>query len=291
MIESMTGYGRGTAGKGFCRWTVEIRSLNHRFFDFSARLPNAFSAFEAEVQKLVQSCLKRGKIILSASLSDERPLSERLILDEEKSDIYFKTLKKIARRYGLRDHIELKDFIALPNLFSVEKKDASSRYWSGLKKAVEEALAKLRAMRLAEGRQLVRDFVKRADIIRKGLEEIEKLSEGQAASYKDMLQKRIKALQAGSEADEDRIAREVVFFADRSDVTEELVRAKHHVGSFVSFLSAKGETGKKLDFVLQELQREVNTIASKAQNVAVSNKVIQIKSELEKVREQLQNIV
>ncbi len=291
MIEGMTGFGRASVGTGAFRWTVEIRSLNHRFLDFSVRLPNTFSAWEADIQKLVQSRLKRGKITVSTSLANERANGERMVLDEAKLDFYVRTFKRIARKYHLQDGIGIREFVALPNLFAVEKKEVSGQYWQGLKKAVQEALEKLLKMRLAEGHALSKDLSGRIVKIRRAVNVIERSAKRSIVDYQTNLEKRIQSLDERIKIDPDRLAREVVMQAERSDITEEIVRARHHFDSFIKSLHSNEEAGKKLDFITQEIHREVNTITSKAQNFKISNEVVQIKSELEKIREQIQNIV
>jgi uncharacterized protein (TIGR00255 family) len=247
--------------------------------------------WEVDVQKIVQSRLKRGKITLSASLSGEKPTAERLLLDDAKLAFYMRTFKRIAKRYRLEGRIGIREAISLPNLFTVERKEISSRYWVDLKKAVQEALGKLNGMRLAEGWTIARDLTTRAGKISKSLSAIRKEAQKFPARYREQLSARIQALDERIKLDPDRLAREVAFQAERCDITEEIVRAVHHMESFVKSLGGNGETGKKLDFIVQEIQREVNTTASKAQNTRISDEVVRIKSELEKIREQIQNIV
>ena len=291
MIEGMTGFGRAQAGTGLYRWTVEIRSLNSRFFDFSIRLPNTFSVWESDIQKLVQSKLKRGKVTISASLANDKTPSERLVLDEVKMDFYVKSLKKAAKRYGLEGAIGIREFIGLPNLFTVEKKDSSEQYWKTLKAAVESAFRKLLEMRTQEGRALAKDLVMRAKKMKRSLTLIEGFVQKSVEHYKTQFEKRVNELTAGSRLDPERLAIEVAIQAERSDITEEIVRAKHHLDSFLKTVASEGEAGKKLEFIAQEIHREVNTIASKAQDFHISDEVVLVKSELEKIREQIQNIV
>ncbi len=291
MIEGMTGFGRATAGKPPFRWTVEIRSLNHRFFDFSVRLPNSFSVWEADLEKLIGAHLKRGKVTMSASLLNEKTIGERLTLDETKLDFYVRTFKRIAKRYRLGGELGIREFIHLPNLFTADKKDVSHRYWAGLKAATQEAFRKLQQMRLSEGRTISKDLLGRAGKISCAVQTIERVSKKSPSAYHEGLLKRIQALDEKIKLDPDRLAREVAFLAERSDITEEVVRAKHHLESFTKSLGGNGEAGKKLEFIVQEIHREVNTIASKAQNFGISDEVVRVKSELEKIREQIQNIV
>ncbi len=292
MIEGMTGFGRAQAGSGLYHWTVEIRSLNSRFFDFSIRLPNTFSVLESDIQKIIQPKLKRGKVTVSASLTnDKSPAAERLVLDHAKMDFYVKTLKKAAKRYGLTGVIGVRELISLPNLFTVEKKDNSELYWKPLKAAVEDAFKKLLQMRVAEGRSLAKDLTMRAQKIKSSLAVIEKVIPKSIEDYRAQFEKKINELANNVKLDPERVAIEVAIQAERADITEEIVRAKHHLDSLLGTIQTGGEAGKKLEFIAQEIHREVNTIASKAQDFRISDEAVRMKSELEKIREQIQNIV
>lgn len=291
MIESMTGFGRATIGNRTCSWTVEIRSLNHRFLDFSVRLPSAFSGWEADIQKIVQSQLKRGKITVSTTFATEREIHEKIVFDEEKLGLYLKTFRKVSKKYGLRDDLGMREVINLPNIFLVEKPDASSHYWEVLKRAIDQAVKKLLVMRTHEGRSIARDLTGRIKKIKTSFSKIEAFAVTMPEIYRDLLTKRIQDLAKDIAVEQDRLAREVAFQVDRSDISEEITRAKHHLESLTQALGSNQETGKKLDFILQEMNREANTIGSKAQNVQISDEVIRIKSELEKIREQVQNIL
>lgn len=292
MIESMTGFGRATVSNRTCAWTVEIRSVNHRFLDLSVRLPSAFSGWEADIQKMIQTQLKRGKITVGTTFTTEQETQhDKIVFDEEKLNFYLKTFRKVSKKHGLRDDLGMREVITLPNIFLVEKPDASSHYWDVLKKAIDQSIKKLLAMRAHEGQAIARDLTARVKRIKSSIGKISKLAENMPVIYKELLTKRIQELAKDIAVEPDRIAREVAFQVDRSDISEEITRAKHHIESLIQALDSNQETGKKLDFILQELNREANTIGSKAQNVQISDEVIRIKSELEKIREQVQNIL
>ncbi|PIQ86064.1 MAG: YicC family protein [Candidatus Omnitrophica bacterium CG11_big_fil_rev_8_21_14_0_20_45_26] len=291
MIEGMTGFGRATTGKGVYRWTVELRSVNHRFFDFSARLPNQFSAWESDIQKLIQPKLKRGRVMFSATLSNGKSLSEKLVLDESKLGFYVRTFRKIAKRHHLSDHLELRDLITMPNLFTVERQDNPTRHWHFLKTAVTQALTQMLRMRQVEGKALARDLIKRVRLVERAVSKIEKTAKESRTHLSKQFQEKVNKISEKVKLDPERLAREVAILAERADITEEIVRARHHIASLLKSLQGTGEAGKKLDFMLQEMNREVNTIASKAQNFPIASEVVSIKSELEKIREQVQNIV
>ncbi|MBI4387652.1 MAG: YicC family protein [Candidatus Omnitrophica bacterium] len=291
MIEGMTGFGRATAGVGSYRWTVEIRSINHRFLDCSIRLPGTFSSFEADIQKMVEACIRRGKVTVNATLANEKTSGEKLKVDLEKLKFYLKTLKTIARRHHLQGQVGIRELMMLPNLFTVEKRDFSKRYQAILKEAAQNAIKKLLTMRVIEGRLIAKDLSKRIHQIKTALHTIEARCEGSPARYQEQLTKKLESLVENLKLDPDRLAREVALQAERSDITEELVRAKHHVDSLLKAILGNGEAGRKLEFIVQEIQREVNTMSAKAQDFHISTDVVRIKSELEKIREQIQNIV
>ena len=291
MIQSMTGYGRASVSRRPFRLTVEIRSVNHRYFDYSAYLPPAFSSLDADIRKLVQDQLIRGRITVHASFSNESSLDEKLVLDERKLDFYVKTLRHIGRRYHLNGGVSLNSILTLPNLFKVEKKEIDGQYQKLLRATVSEALKKMILARQREGRSLAQDIVKRVKKITDVVTAVDRKAKLAPRDYKARLQKRLQTMADGVKADPERLAREVAMYAERADVTEEIVRAKHHLQSLVKCLHSSGERGKELDFILQELNREANTIASKAQDFDIAQHVVSVKSELEKIREQIQNVV
>lgn len=291
MIESMTGFGRASAGKGSLRWRVEIRSLNHRFFDLNSKLPELLAVREADIEKMLRPVLRRGRVNITISRDGEWGEAERPVLDEKKLDFFVRAMKKMARRYRLKDELRPRDLFLLPGVFTVEKKNVSERFWPVIKSAIQKASEKLRRMRLAEGRMIARDFAKRLRHIAQAFGTVEMFAKTFTGDYRGRLEKKVKELSQGLEIEPERLAKEVVLRAERADITEEIVRGKHHVDSLLQLLDSHEEAGKKIDFILQEIQREANTIASKSEDVRISNEVIRIKSELEKIREQVQNIV
>ncbi len=291
MINSMTGFGEASGGKSPFRLSVEIRSWNHRFFEFSSRLPNCLAELEEKIRDLVYTRVKRGKITLSVSLKNGAGDLSGLVLDDEKIDFYVRAIRKVQKKYGLKDPISVNTLFAIPNLFTVDRGVKSAAvYWPSLKKILEEALKRLERAKAREGAALAKDMKRRAGFISEAIDHIEKAAKHLPAERRMQLSQRIQELTQGVSLDQERLEREVAFMAERSDVTEEIVRARHHLNMMQASLSGWGETGKKLDFISQELHREANTIASKAQHAEIAEQIIRIKGELEKIREQVQNI-
>lgn len=291
MIKSMTGFGQAAGGRPPFRLAVEIRSWNHRFFEFSSRLPNALVELEEKIRDLVYGRIKRGKITLSVSLKNGTNDLDGLVLDEAKIDFYVRAIRNVQKKYRLKDSVSVHTLFAIPNLFTVDRGSKSAAtYWPSLKKILEEALGRLELAKAKEGAALARDIRKRAGFISDAIDRIEKAAKHLPAERRTQLNQKIQELTQGISLDSERLEREVALMAERSDITEEIVRTRHHLDMVRSSLSGSGEAGKKLDFIAQELHREANTIGSKVQHPEVTDQMIRIKGELEKIREQVQNI-
>ena len=289
MLYSMTGYGQAKSRIGKRQCTVELRSVNHRYLDISVRLPASLSAFESELRKLIGEKIKRGKINVYFSWNGES--ESELQIEEKKIAYYVRTLRRIGRGLKLDPGFSISDLIHLPGVFSGNSDSSiSDREWALARGLVKQALARLSDMRAREGAQLVKDIEKRLDKVVDSVSVIRKLSKQLPELYKARLSKRIEELSSGIGLEPQALAREVALFADRSDVTEELVRLEHHLDFFRKTLHEAGEIGKRLDFISQEIHRETNTIASKTASHQVQKYVIGIKTEVEKIREQIQNI-
>ncbi len=289
MLYSMTGYGQAKSRIGKRQCSVEFRSVNHRHLDISVRLPASLSAFESELRKLISEKIKRGKINVYFNWNGES--EAELEIEEKRIAHYVTQLRKIGRKLKLDPRIAISDVIQLPGIFAASSDGKISDHeWSLTQNLVKQALSHLMEMRAKEGAQLVKDIEKRLDKIEDAVSLIGKLSKQLPAQYKERLSKRIEELAGGVNLEPQALAREVALFADRSDITEELVRLDHHLKFFRKTLGAPGEVGKQLDFITQEIHRETNTIASKAAHHNIQKYVIGIKTEVEKIREQIQNI-
>ena len=291
MIKSMTGFGKGQSLSNLGSIVVEIRSLNHKYFDLVARLPNHLSVFEEKVRDYAKQRIRRGRVNLSVSWESKQKIKAPLTLDLELAQKYHRQLLKLKRQLKIKDDLGITQIMSLPEVVTyAQKKENVRRIWPYLKKAVEVALSKLIRMRQAEGRRLQRDLLKRLGNIRRSLESIERQEPKVIERYRKKLLLKVKALSGSKKLDQDRIAEEVALFVRNIDVSEEITRIKSHLKGFRQALRNQKEAGKELDFMAQELFREANTIGAKAADFRISGWVIKIKSQIEKMREQLQNV-
>ena len=291
MIRSMTGYGRGESSGKFGTIKVDIKTLNHRFFDISSRLPEGLAIFEDKTREYVQRRIKRGRVNLSVNYHDGVVRTEKLVLDKKLAASLLREIRKFKKEQKLKGEIDLNQIITFPGVLTYSGSTANmGKLWRNLKEALDEALENLDESRAREGRNLSEDMLSRIHKIEKNIRAIEKRAHTSIRHYKKALYERIKELSGGIEIDKGRLEQEVALYARSCDVTEEIIRFKSHVISFDKFLSSGGEKGKTLDFVAQELMREVNTIGAKSSDFQISSRVIKIKSEIEKIREQVKNI-
>jgi uncharacterized protein (TIGR00255 family) len=290
MAASMTGFGRAEIEEDNIRFSVEINTVNNRFLEYQMRLPKSLSQLENDIKLLLGSKFSRGKIMVTVNQDQEQP-DGAIVLDEARADAYFRIYQLLRERYALKGDLNMHDFASMPDLVKVEKEEEDlERIWNVLKKAITKAADAAVAMRSIEGANLVRDMLSRVMEISKVTGEIEMLSGQNVKAYQTRLKDRIGELLQGVEVDEERIAVEVALWADKSDITEECVRLKSHLDQFESSLTESGPVGKRLNFILQELNRETNTIGDKSAFYEISRRVITVKEEVERLREQIQNI-
>lgn len=292
MIRSMTGYGRGEARGRLGMIRVEVKSLNNKFFDIVPRIPAGLSMFEDRLREYIQKKVKRGRINVSISYDDayEKP-QKRASIDKKLAISLLREIKLFAKEQKLRGDVDINYLAALPGVITYEAQKIDSReVWPGLKKALDAALANLDESRRSEGLHLSNDLLFRVKKIEKAIGIIEKQSSKSAEHYKKELSLKIKELSGGIELDRERLAQEAATYVKNCDITEEITRIKSHAISFEKSLASGGEKGKTLDFVAQELIREINTIGAKSSDFQISSHVIDIKGEIEKIREQLKNI-
>ncbi len=291
MIKSMTGYGRGEASGRFGTIKVEIKSLNNKFFDLGAKLPNGLAIFEDRIREYVQKSIKRGRVNLSIAHEHGGEGSRRITLNMRLASSLLREIKRFQRSEGLKGPIDLNAIIAFPGVLGCADTAVDARrLWSSIRRALDEALRNLDRTRCREGRILAQEMRSRARKIRRYIEATKKRSNKSIAHYKNEFARRVKELSGGIEIDKARLAQEVAIYAKNCDVTEEITRIRSHTENFEKSLRADGEKGKVLDFIAQELMREANTIGSKSSDFQISNYVIKIKSEIEKIREQVKNI-
>ncbi|WP_425448980.1 YicC/YloC family endoribonuclease [Dethiothermospora halolimnae] len=292
MIRSMTGFGRGENRDDKRQFTVEIKSLNHRYNDIIVRMPKHLNYLEEKIKKLVKSKIKRGRIEIYINLDYIGEGSVDVKVDLPLAKAYRESLEALSNELKIMDHISMELISTFPDILKVEKSEEDEeKVWTCLKLSIEEALEKMIEMRVSEGKELSQDIKTRGAEIQKIIKDIEARSTKVIEEYKDKLTNRIdELLDDKYEIDEGRLANEVAIFADKSNINEELVRLYSHINQLNKILESEGSVGRKLDFLVQEMNREANTIGAKSSDVSITNCVVDIKSELEKIREQVQNI-
>lgn len=289
MIYSMTGYGRGQYEEGGIKYTVEIRSVNHRFLDIYVRMPKYLS-IEEKIKSFIKQRISRGRV--DVYVNEERGEEIKTIeVDKNLSKAYYYALEELKKEFRIQEDISLSLLASFPDVLvrkEVEKDEEA--LWGIIQPALDEALSNLIKMRMQEGRELAQDIEKKLEALEKIVSAIKERAPKVVAEYREKLKDRIKEIFELSKVDEQRLEEEVVIFAERSCIDEELVRIKTHIEQFKNNMTAPEPKGRKLDFILQEMHREANTIGSKSQDVEIKTKVIDLKSEIEKLREQVQNI-
>jgi len=291
MVKSMTGFGRGQAKFRNGKITVEIKTVNHKFFDESLKLPGGITAFEDKIKESLQKRIRRGKINLNLVYDGKLLKNERIVIDQKVAKNYYHQLHKLMKHLGLNSDITVKDIIALPGVISYDAVEGDfSAIWPKIKQALELAIDHVIKDREKEGHALHVDLRKRTKHIEKMLAVIKTRAHLNIDEYRKRFADRIKSLTNGREVDRGRLEMEVAIFAKNSDISEEITRLANHLVHFNKTIAGNGEVGKKVDFIAQELHREINTIGSKASDFGISKNVIEIKGEIEKIREQAKNL-
>jgi len=287
----MTGYGRGESRGRFGSFKIEIKSVNNKFFDMSSKLPNGFFIFEDRVREYVQKKIKRGRVHISMNFEDGTKRTKKIVLDKGLASSLLKEIKRFKKANGLKGEIDLNRIITFPGVLTYSDSLLKVHaLWRNLREALDEAIESLDRSRAREGRDLAKDLVYRSKKIKRHIDFIKRRSRVSIRHYKNEFAKRIKELSGGVAIDKSRLAQEVAIYAKNCDITEELTRVKSHLKNFEESLISGGEKGKTLDFTAQELMRESNTIGAKSSDFQISNHVIKIKGEIEKIREQVKNI-
>ena len=286
----MTGYGVGRlkAEDGEC--LVEIKSLNNKYCDINIK--NNFQSLEIEqkMEKLIKNRVSRGKVNILVKVENHGLTEEKIMLNEDVADSCYKNLKILKKKYKLKDEISIDSMLKFKDVFKIVKEEESAKIWPLVEKATNLALDSLLKMRGKEGKVLVADIRKRIRKIQKLIDKIEKYSKSSPLDYKDKFLSKIKKLTEGLNVDEGRIELEAAIFTEKTDITEEIIRLKSHLIQFDDLLNSEESAGRKMDFLTQEINREVNTIGSKTNDMEITSLVVLVKSELEKIREQARNI-
>ena len=291
MIKSMTGYGRSQQLADGMNITVEIKSVNHRYFEFSSKLPRSYGFLDEKLKSFFNGKLTRGKMECYVQIEAVEEPDTVISLNHSLVKGYLDAYKELAETYGLENDVKVSDISRVSDIFAVRKQAADEdRIWAAVQTVAEAALDGFIAMREREGARLKSDVLYRLDEIINNVEFIEERSPQTVAEYNEKLLSRLKELLGETHIDEQRILTEAAIFADKIAVAEETVRLRSHISQLRSFLEQSDAVGKKMDFLVQELNREANTIGSKAQDVEIARRVVAIKAEIEKIREQIQNI-
>ena len=292
MAKSMTGFGMGEYKDDKYNISVECKTINHKYLDVNPRLPRKVSFLEDRLRQLVKDYISRGRVDMFIKFDTVSSSGAKLVYDEDLAKQYFEILKRIKDGFDLKQEINPVEISKFPEIVSVtEAEDDEEILWNALREASEKALMSLSNMRKEEGTKLEKDIIERSNLLEKYIDDVERFSDTVVEDYRSRLNQRIgEILENPALVDEARLAQEVAIYADKSSITEEIVRFRSHINQLRNTIVNDDSIGRKSDFLIQEMNREVNTIGSKSSAIDITNLVIQIKAELEKIREQVQNI-
>lgn len=291
MIKSMTGFGRCEKVTQEYKISVEMKAVNHRYLDLSIKMPKKFNYFEAGIRNLLKKDIQRGKVDIFINFEDYTENKLCLKYNEALASEYMDCFKKMEERFGIPNDIKVSSLARMPEVLTMEEiSEDEESIWKLLSQATQEAAAQFVESRITEGENLKKDLLGKLDYMLEQVHYIEERSPRILSEYREKLEEKVKELLGNAALDEARIVTEVTIFADKICVDEEIVRLRSHIAHMRSELLAGGIVGRKLDFIAQEMNREANTILSKANDLEVSDKAIVLKTEIEKVREQIQNI-
>lgn len=287
----MTGYGRAQNVLNGRDILVEIRSVNHRYFDYSSRIPRVYSYVDEKLKTLFKEVISRGKVEVSVTINALESKDSVIHVNKSIAEGYITALRSLSGEFDLGDDLKLSNLIKILDIFNVQKTpDDEEQIWNDISQVAHEALDQFLNMRISEGKKLKNDIISKANAIEQMVGEVEKISPTTVENYRKKLVLKLEEILASKDIDEQRIITEAAIFAEKIAVDEETVRLKSHISQFKDMLDSSEAVGRKLDFIVQEMNREVNTIGSKAQDLNITKIVVDMKSEIEKIREQIQNI-
>ena len=291
MIKSMTGFGRCEVLKDSRKFTVELKSVNHRYLDVNIRMPKKLNFFETSIRTLLKSYADRGKVDIFITYEDLSQSQVSVKYNAALAAEYLKYLNQMAEEFSLDNDVRVSTLFRYPEVFTMEEcSEDEDELWNGLKEALEGAFSQFVEMRTKEGERLKEDILLKLDLLSEQIRFIEERSPQIIAEYRTKLEEKMRELLEDTQIDDNRIAAEVILFADKICTDEEVVRLKSHIQHMKETLEESNGIGRKLDFIAQEMNREANTILSKANDLDISNRAISLKTEIEKIREQIQNI-
>ncbi len=292
MLKSMTGFGRAKYQIDGREYIVEIKSVNYKYSDVSVRLPRNISYLEEFIKKEVLKNISRGKIDVNITFNNYSSLGKNISINKEMAEIYIKSLRRLVEDYGVKDDITAMNISKMPEVLEIKDEEDEEQIKQEIAIPLKEAIESFMNMKKVEGTKLAEDMEIRINEISKKVDKVSELSTGLIKEYVVKLETRIKEILQSNEVDKQRLEQEVVIFADKCSIEEEVTRLKSHIEQFESLIQENeyNTIGKKLDFIIQEMNRETNTIGSKANCLEITNEVINIKTEIENIREQVQNI-
>ena len=291
MVRSMTGYGRAQKVLNGRDILVEIRSVNHRYYEYSSRIPRTFNYIDEKLKALLKTSVSRGKVEVSVSISNIEGRDTEIAINRGAAEGYVMALRSVSDELGLVDDLALSKLIKLPDIFNIQKTpDDEEQVWNDVSQVAKEALDRFVEMRAVEGERLMADVLEKADGILTMVGKVEEISPETVKRYRERLYKKLTEILESKDIDQQRVLTEAAVFAEKIAVDEETVRLRSHIGQLREMLQSGEPVGRKLDFIVQEMNREVNTIGSKAQDLNITRLVVDMKAEIEKIREQIQNI-
>lgn len=292
MIISMTGFGKASKSLKKMKIGAELRSINSKYLEVSSRLPMAISDKESEIKEIISQKISRGKISVMLSIERNNGNDVSLQVKPEAVKEYYRLLAGIKKTTGIKEEIKLEHILKFSEIFKGDSSEELADYWPDIKKVIAAAVNDLVAMKAKEGRTLEKDIMSRLTSIEKKLESVVKLSKNNVAETKKKMMEKVNNLlsEANLQTDNNRLEYELIMISDRLDITEEVIRANSHIKYFRNNVKQKELSGRRLNFLVQEINREINTIASKSNSSEISQFVVEMKEELEKIKEQLQNI-
>lgn len=292
MVKSMTSFGRSSSDEGQKRvFTVEMKSVNNRYLDINIRMPKALISLEEEIRKIITNSLSRGKVDVFINLKSYSQNEGIPKVDLKLAGEYLECLKQIEENLGIKNDISVMQIARFPEVITmVQEEDKIEEVFEELKPLILSALEMMNNMRAVEGEKLKEDILEKINVIESLVKDISKLADTVPKNYKAKLEERLSELLNGADIDQNRLATEVCIFADKATVDEEIIRLGSHINQIRKTLSLSEPIGRKLDFIIQEMNRETNTIGSKSSDINMTNLVIDIKNLIEKIREQVQNI-
>ena len=290
-MKSMTGFGRSKLEENSREYIVEIKSVNHKYSDISIKLPRNIMCFEEKIKKIVSNNISRGKVDVFITFNNYSEEGKDVVINKELAQNYINQLRELAAENDLDDKIRVTEITKMPDVLQLKiQDDESDIIWKELEKCVIEAVGNFVDMRETEGERIKQDLLERINNVENLVNSIFSNNTGLIEEYVVKLRERIKEILSTDVVDEARLAQEIVIYADKCSIEEELTRLRSHIGQFKDLLETKEPVGKKIDFLIQEMNRETNTIASKSVKLEITNLAIEIKTVMEDIREQIQNI-